>query len=592
MNTFDLTLDLSKQVSMEPLRLRQGDKSGTTVRAIVYDHGELVSGSYTARIAMRHPGTGATYYRETGTFSNGVATFTIDEQYAATVTGRTTGYVQLLQGSTVIASTADFPVVILRDATEGAVPGEVYDSAIEDALAELDEATGRISVMVQEQVAEELAAHPEWTTTVTDNSVTDAKLVQTGGILSRVDRLMYRLDNLLTADTGEQEVAVVADAAATPVAGLSVYGRSTQDGTPTPSAPVAIVSVEGDSEGNISLKAQGPNWLDPSIAQSGTQNGITVSEPDADGWFTISGTSNATSAGGITMWGATDARTFPRGIYTMLVETEGTPLVESKVRLQVYGERESSFSTYITAAGAYQLDYTENGINRVSVLIGSTSSGTTVDGRFRITLVSGTTAPTAYVPYVGSVTPIDLDGHVLRSLPDGTRDEVTVDRWGHATLVQRVGVVTFDGETSVSQSDASNGIWLMALNDGYVYSATNTANIRCDKLRPNASANAGLEDGDIAYRRAGDGSKARVAIKVTSCTTLDLMKAWLGAYTPTVLYPLATPVTHDLGTVDPVALVGPDLTALTAPAAPFALTYERDLNVTLARLEAAIATLA
>ena len=305
MNTFDLTLDLSKQVSMEPLRIRQGDKSGTTVRATVYDHGELVSGSYTARIAMRHPGTGATYYRETGTFSNGVATFTIDEQYAATVTGRTTGYVQLLQGSTVIASTADFPVVILRDATEGAVPGEVYDSAIEDALAELDEATGRISVMVQEQVAEELAAHPEWTTTVQDNSVTDAKLVQTGGILSRVDRLMYRLDNLLTGDTGEQEVAVVADAAATPVAGLSVYGRSVQDGTPTPDAPLPIQSVEG----NLYSWAGAPNR---------TNNGITWTV-NADGSFHASGTATDVSYGIVrdgTTLGSQNRPLLPAGTYT------------------------------------------------------------------------------------------------------------------------------------------------------------------------------------------------------------------------------------------------------------------------------------
>jgi hypothetical protein len=60
----------------------------------------------------------------------------------------------------------------------------------------------------------------------------------------------------------------------------------------------------------------------------------------------------------------------------------------------------------------------------------------------------------------------------------------------------------------------------------------------------------------------------------------------------TLLYPLATPQTIDLGTIDSVPLVGPDLTAQAIPSAPFALTYERDLNATLARLESAIATLA
>ena len=51
-------------------------------------------------------------------------------------------------------------------------------------------------------------------------------------------------------------------------------------------------------------------------------------------------------------------------------------------------------------------------------------------------------------------------------------------------------------------------------------------------------------------------------------------------------------VTIDLGTIDPVALQGPYMTAQSVPTAPFVLTYERDLNVTLARLEASIAELA
>lgn len=567
MNTFAFTLDLSKTAYMEPLRIRQGDHNGTTVQATILDHGVALDGSYTARFCMRHPGTGATYYRETGTYANGVATIALDEQYAASVPGRTTAYIQLLQGSTIIASTSDIPVVILHDATEDAVPGEVYDSAIEDALAELDEATGRISVMVQEQVAEELAAHPEWTTTVQDNSLTDAKLIQSGGILSRNARLMYRLANLLTHRTDEGTLAAISDAAKTLMAGLSVYGLSTQDGTPTTEAPVPIVSVGGDASGNISLKAQGLNWLDPSIARSGTNKGITIGTPDADGWFTISGTSNATSAGGIIIWGANDGRTFPRGVYTMLVETEGTPFA-GYVRLQVFGTRADTGSTYITNAGSYTMDYTENGIDRIGVLIGSTSSGTTVDGRFRLTLVSGTTAPTEYIPYVETTTPIDLDGHELRSLPDGTRDELTVDAEGHVTLVQRVGT------KSIAASD-----WTPSSNNRY------SANIS-----PLGTAGANLVSTAYTPNSATSGPANAIRIGASGNTAILAPDSTL--VDSELLYALATPVTHDLGTVALVPLVGPDLTAQTVPTAPFVLDAERDLNVTLARLESAIAALA
>lgn len=53
----------------------------------------------------------------------------------------------------------------------------------------------------------------------------------------------------------------------------------------------------------------------------------------------------------------------------------------------------------------------------------------------------GSTA-TEYEPYRGTVTPIPLQGHELRSLPDGTRDELSVDADGRVTLTQRVTQTT------------------------------------------------------------------------------------------------------------------------------------------------------
>ena len=718
MNTFDLTLDLSKQVSMEPLRLRQGDKSGTTVRATIYDHGELVSGSYTARIAMRHPGTGATYYRETGTFSNGVATFTIDEQYAATVTGRTTGYVQLLQGSTVIASTADFPVVILRDATEGAEPGEVYDSAIEDALAELDEATGRISVMVQEQVAEELAAHPEWTTTVQDNSVTDAKLVQTGGILSRVDRLMYRLDNLLTGDTGEQEVAVVADAAATPVAGLSVYGRSVQDGTPTPSAPVAIQSVEGNllphpyqffnssaargvtytqnadgsitaqgtatglaylqlcrrddnwlnlvpgetymivahssnvcamntansstssNVGQVTIPTDGSNWgvgiavasgmtinetfnVDlfhvaapvmghvpygcvglsamggnllgrSQLALNKTANGITVTD-GGNGWIDVAGTFSGSSAaivrfsGPLSDTGAYLSEFRRGGRMSLYVEDEGGVL-DSNVRIQVASLDASNerVYTYVDGAGLVKFDAGENGLTYICLHLKPAASSRALSGRIRLTLVYGDHDLTGYVPPAASVTSVPLGGHVLRSLPDGTRDEVTVDERGHAVLVQRVGEVTIDASEWQNRNTVAIGDgWYRVVNDLLGSAESVNYSTATQGMCTDAPF---VYDASLKIEHVGT-QNVYVLLVAQESTSAAIAAKYDGA---TVLYKLATPVTHDLGYVDPVALTSPDATmqAVTGIATTFRASYERDLNTTLARLEAAIATLA
>lgn len=58
----------------------------------------------------------------------------------------------------------------------------------------------------------------------------------------------------------------VDDAFPAPLCGLTVYGKSTQDGTPTPDAPVPIVSA-GDG-GSLTVKVTGKNLLDPSLFQN------------------------------------------------------------------------------------------------------------------------------------------------------------------------------------------------------------------------------------------------------------------------------------------------------------------------------------
>lgn len=141
MNTFDLTLDLSKRGPFQSVPIRQGDKNGTIIRATITDHGVAVSMSgLTARFVMRLPDN-EHFYRGTATLSGSTATVTIDEAQAASATGRTdVAYFQLLQGSTVVASTESFTVVVLPDALADATVPESYDSAIQEAIDNANEA--------------------------------------------------------------------------------------------------------------------------------------------------------------------------------------------------------------------------------------------------------------------------------------------------------------------------------------------------------------------------------------------------------------------------------------------------------------------
>lgn len=73
--------------------------------------------------------------------------------------------------------------------------------------------------------------------------------------------LQKRQNVLVGSETGNP--VSCDDAYSAPLCGLTVYGRSTQDGTPTPDNPVPIVSA-GDG-GSVAVKVTGKNWMPPNL---------------------------------------------------------------------------------------------------------------------------------------------------------------------------------------------------------------------------------------------------------------------------------------------------------------------------------------
>lgn len=152
MNTYNIKLDLKKEplYSLGTLggesgvvTLRQGDKQGCRINADLYDHGERFKQTgLTAFFVMDLPDH-AHYYHAPATYSDGTVSVIVDESYAASVPGNTdNAYFELLQGSTVIASTQSFRVRILKDARGGKTAGETYDSEIQEALDNLADLQG------------------------------------------------------------------------------------------------------------------------------------------------------------------------------------------------------------------------------------------------------------------------------------------------------------------------------------------------------------------------------------------------------------------------------------------------------------------
>lgn len=159
MNTYAFDLDLGKRFSDQVVIIGQSDHNGTTLTVTLYKDGTAFTTSgLTAYFAMRLPG-GDSYYRKSCTYNSGVITCQIDEEYAGAIAGKTDiAYFELHQGTTVIASTARFLVVVLESATQGMTEGQRYDD--------------EIAAVIRQWLTE----HPEATTTVTDDSLTTVKI--------------------------------------------------------------------------------------------------------------------------------------------------------------------------------------------------------------------------------------------------------------------------------------------------------------------------------------------------------------------------------------------------------------------------------
>lgn len=121
------------------------------------------------------------------------------------------------------------------------------------------------------------------TTLTHEGEAADAKA--TGDAISAVKT---RQNVLVGTETGNP--LSVDDAFAAPLCGLTVYGRSTQDGTPTPDAPVPIVSAgEG---GSMAVKVTGKNLLNPALFQNhkyqnfNVETGYYVIDDSNDYWIT------------------------------------------------------------------------------------------------------------------------------------------------------------------------------------------------------------------------------------------------------------------------------------------------------------------
>lgn len=168
---------------------------------------------------------------------------------------------------------------------------------------------------------------------------------------------------------------------------------------------------------------------------------------------------------------------------------------------------------------------------------------------------------TAYEPYAVTSTPIDLLGNKISSLPDGTRDELTVDVGGNVVLRKKTHQQVIVGDDLLYRY-VPNTVWITLFNNPILdYEHPYDASLSIED-------NAAFSDKIPYYPIGNTGAlpvfySSRIGISTTSQnapqavyvntplnTTVAEAKEWLNDNPVQFLYALKDPYDIPLGTVD------------------------------------------
>ena len=337
-----------------------------------------------------------------------------------------------------------------------------------------------------------------------------------------------------------------------------------------PWCPPGLNSV-GDG-GSVKIVTAGKNLIaTPTTQQVSGYNGPYTYTMDADGWISCDKADKRA-------WSYDTANVFatlPAGTYTAYIQS-----TEAKGSFRVYASDGTqlftlSLTSQTTMHGSFTVDQT----TKIGIMYKPPSEMS----KIRCQLELGSTA-TAYEPPNVTTTPIDLQGHTLNSLPDGTCDELTIDATGAVTLTKRVGA-------KVLPSDAAS--WKKDVSGAALRYSTGISPEATDPYVPGS-----VVSDAVPYRRQWDHSYtgthiiavagAAYASVGTDETAQDIADVCGGKK---LLYTLAEPQTIPLTPVTLPTLPSPNITVYHDSDVPSDITleYERDVTIAFEQLAKQVA---
>ena len=402
------------------------------------------------------------------------------------------------------------------------------------------------------------------TTLTHEGEAADAKA--TGEAISAV---RVRQNVLVGSETGNP--LSVDDAFPAPLCGLTVYGQSTQDGTPTPDAPVPIVSA-GDG-GNVAVKVTGKNLFYEQGFQEYFINSVADTVGLADG--TVSSVLQVVT-------GAKYYVTRNKiGTKFRVAVVDKLPTLGHPVRPSSAINADSKRQVEISATSKYMVIQCEDEAGFSELMVSLDSS-------------------TAYSPYREQLltlpTPTGLPGIPVTSGgnytdPQGQQwvcDEVD---FGKRVKVQRVKTLVFSDASAFLIEQTSNG-YRFNTDASDLRKADVTiadSNAFCSALALGRPGGTWLTVNAFTIN-------VRFYVRFENITTLDALQQYLQQTPMTLTAILATPIETPLTPAEIAAYkalttYGPDTVVQASDGAGIKLDYQRDVNIAIKKLEDAVASM-
>lgn len=407
------------------------------------------------------------------------------------------------------------------------------------------------------------------TTLTHEGEAADAKA--TGDAISAVKA---RQNILIGTETGNP--IAVDDAFSAPLCGLTVYGKSTQDGAPTPDSPVPIVSA-GDG-GSVAVKVTGKNLLYLKD-RSGIGRGVTITSKD--GIISISGTATETG------YTAVEIPPFITPGVLILSSSIASPMAIlvsetwDVVLSQNIAAKMPDIATRLVFVIKQGQTYNLTGV-KLQLELGSTATTYSPYREQLLTLPTPDGLPGIPVTSGGNYT--DSTGQ------QWVCDEVDLERGVKVQRVKSRRILSSEVNDAIL---GANSCYIIEQNIARPANDRQIGHIMCTHLE-RASWSSVVDNG--AQGICVISNRPYIGITIQGFKSANEYKDFIDKNEVGIAYQLATPIETPLTPAEIAAYkaltaCGPDTVVQAGDGAGVKLGYQRDVNIAIKRIEDAVASM-